>query len=232
MSAATIVVQARMSSKRFPGKVLTDLHGEPMLIRLLERLDLVPGTQVLIATSDQPSDDAIAEVLAVAGRACYRGPLDDVLARYVGAARMADADPIVRITADCPLADPKLIESMLGRFQDAGGGADILSNVRPPTFPDGLDIEIVSRDALERAAEECQDAGHREHVLLHLHEHPERFHHVLFAAANDRSAERWTVDYPADLEFVRSVYAALYPRFGPRFGIAEIDALLTRAPIE
>ena len=209
-----------MSSRRFPGKALADLHGEPMLIRLLERLDLVPGTDVVVATSDDPSDDPIAEVTTTAGRTCYRGSLDDVLARYVGAARVANADPIVRITVDCPLAEPRLIESMLGRLHEArarGDAVDLTSNVRPPTFPDGLDVEIVTRDALERAADECRDPAHREHVLLHLHEHPDRFRHMPVTAANDRSGERWTVDYPADLEFIRAVYAELYPSFGAQF---------------
>jgi spore coat polysaccharide biosynthesis protein SpsF len=230
MSRAGIVVQARMGSTRFPGKVLADVAGAPLLARLLERLALVPGTTLAVATSTEPADDPIAALAAEHGVPCVRGPLDDVLARYVLAARELDLDPVVRITADCPLADPGLIAELLEAYRAADPPAAYVSNVHPPTFPDGLDVEVVARAALERAGRESRDPAEREHVTPYLARHPDRFRHVSVEAADDRSGERWTVDYPDDLDLVRAVYAELYPRHGPAFGRREVAALLDARP--
>jgi spore coat polysaccharide biosynthesis protein SpsF (cytidylyltransferase family) len=230
MSRPGIVVQARMGSTRFPGKVLADLGGAPLLARLLERLALVPGTALAVATSTEPADDPIAALAAGLGVPCVRGPLEDVLARFVLAARELDLDPVVRITGDCPLADPGLIAELLDVYRDADPPAAYVSNVRPPTFPDGLDVEIVSRAALERADRESTDPVEREHVTTHVARRPERYRQVNVVAEDDRSGERWTVDYPADLELVRAVYAELYPLHGAAFGRREVRALLDARP--
>lgn len=233
MSSPAIVVQARTSSSRLPGKVLADLHGRPLILRLVERLQLVEGTGLVVATSVDHSDDTLASTVERAGVRVHRGSLHDVLSRYVEAARLLDADPVVRITADCPLADPALIGVMLAEFERArvsNPELALLTNVRPPSFPDGLDVEIAARWALERAHEASTDAFEREHVTRHLHQRPDRFHHVAHVAASDRSGERWTVDYPQDLEFVRAVYDALYPALGPRFTTADVEELLARNP--
>jgi spore coat polysaccharide biosynthesis protein SpsF len=227
---AWIVVQARMSSTRFPGKVLADLHGAPLIVRLLERLAQVEQTGVVVATTTETDDDPLAETVARAGVKVVRGSLDDVLGRFAAAAATVGADPVVRITADCPLADPGLIDAMLARWRELDGTADLLTNVSPPTYPDGLDVEIVSRAALERANAECNDAFEREHVTRHLHQRPEDYRHVAWTTEPDRSGERWTVDYPQDLDFVRAVYAELYPALGPAFRQREIDHLLSNRP--
>lgn len=222
-----IIVQARMSSTRFPGKVLADLHGAPMILRQLERLAR-SSARVAVATSIGRDDDPIADAAAGAGFTVVRGPLDDVLARYTLAAEQLDADPVVRITADCPLADPEIVDEMLARWPSSG--ADMLTNVSPPTYPDGLDVEIVSSAALRRAQQEITDPTEREHVTLHLHRHPESYRHEPWTISPDRSTERWTVDYPQDLEFVRAIYRELYPIRGAAFGRADVDALLARRP--
>jgi len=139
---AWIVVQARMSSTRFPGKVLADLHGAPLIVRLLERLAQVEQTGVVVATTTETDDDPLAETVARAGVNVVRGSLEDVLGRFAAAAATVGADPVVRITADCPLADPGLIDAMLARWLELDGTADLLTNVSPPTYPDGLDVEM------------------------------------------------------------------------------------------
>jgi spore coat polysaccharide biosynthesis protein SpsF len=227
---AWIVVQARMTSTRFPGKVLAELQGAPMIVRQLERLARTPGAGVAVATSLEPEDDDLVETVIGAGFKVVRGPLDDVLHRYVLAAAEVDADPVIRVTADCPLMDPALIGAMLERWRELDGAADLLTNVAPPSYPDGLDVEFLSRAALERADAECHDSFEREHVTRHLHQRPDSYRHVAWTTEPDRSGERWTVDYPQDLTFVRAVYAELYPVHGPAFGQAEIDALLASRP--
>jgi spore coat polysaccharide biosynthesis protein SpsF len=233
MSVPTIIVQARTGSTRFPGKVLADLHGAPMIVRLLERLQRCSSCRVAVATSAEPEDDKLARLVTQADVPCERGPLDDVLARYVQASHETDADPVVRITGDCPLADPELIERMLAAYREARR-RDLeivyLSNVRERVFPDGLDVEIVARDALEQAASDATDGAEREHVTLHLVRQRERYRHASFSDDRDHSSERWTVDYPRDLDFVRAVYAALYPVFGAAFAYGDVLELLERNP--
>jgi len=230
VSRAVVVVQARVSSRRLPGKVLADLVGAPLLTRLLERLALVRGTSVAVATSTDRTDDPIAALVSERGVTVVRGPLDDVLARYVLAARELDADPVVRITADCPFADPALIADMLDVYTAVRPAAVYVSNVCPPTFPDGLDVEIVARAALEEADRATLDRQEREHVTLYMRRHPERFGRVNVEADEDRSGERWTVDHPEDLEFARAVYAELYPRQGAAFDRHDIRRLLELRP--
>jgi spore coat polysaccharide biosynthesis protein SpsF (cytidylyltransferase family) len=220
------IVQARVGSTRLPGKVLADLAGRPMLLRVLDRAGQARRVdQVVVATSVAAADDAIEGLCRREGIGCFRGSEDDVLARYAGAADAFAAGTVVRITADCPLLDPAVVDAVIDAFLAAK--ADYASNIAPPTFPDGLDTEVLSREALERAHREARLRSEREHVTLYIRNHPELFRSVNVASPEDLSHWRWTVDEPADLELAREIYRRLGS--GP-FGLAEVREILTAAP--
>ena len=226
-----IVVQARLGSKRFPGKVLVDIEGAPLIERELDRLRRVPGVdRLVVATTTAPGDDRLAALIdGLDGVDLFRGPEADVLARFTGAARSFDLDVIARVTGDCPLIDPQIIARVFDRFH-ATPRCDYASICRPRSFPHGFDVEIVSRRALEAADREATHPFDREHVLVHVFDRPERFVCVNVEAEDRRHANlRLTVDYPADLEFVRAIYAALFVE-KPAFGFADIVALLASRP--
>lgn len=205
------ILQARMSSTRLPGKVLADLAGEPMILRQVERLKRAKRLKrIVVATSDQSSDDPLAVCLIAAGLEVYRGPLDDVLARFIGAIdAFAPVRTVVRLTADCPLADPDLIDQTLALHERSG--ADYTSNTPARrSFPKGLDVEVFESVALKIAADETVDPYDHEHVTPFLYRHPDRFKIEGLEQAADEGDVRWTVDRPDDLDFVRAVYDGLY----------------------
>ena len=220
------IIQARVGSRRLPGKVLAPIVGRSMLERVVERVeaaDLID--RVVVATSDDGRDDAVEAICRRRGFACFRGSESDVLSRYVGAAARYGADPIVRITADCPLIDPEIVDRVVEAF--AGKGLDYASNINPPTFPHGLDTEVLSAEALARTDRESRWQSEREHVTLYVRQHPELFRTFNVTHFADLSGLRWTVDEAADLEFVRAVYE----RMGNRvFGMADVLALLAAQP--
>jgi spore coat polysaccharide biosynthesis protein SpsF len=202
------VVQARTGSTRLPGKVLQDLGGRPLLHFMLDRLADLKVDALVVATSTLDRDDPVAEIAQRAGRAVVRGSETDVLGRFVTALTEHPADHVVRLTADCPLADPVLIEAVLARHLDRG--ADYTSNVFPRTFPRGLDCEVVTAGALRTAHAEATDAAEREHVTPFFYRRPERF-----ALANMRNDlplghEGWTVDTAEDLDFVRRIVSEMH----------------------
>ena len=196
------IIQARMTSSRLPGKVLMPIAGKPAILFMharVRRAKLIDA--ICLATSVDPSDDALAACAEAAGLDVHRGSLDDVLDRFVGAARAHQAEIVVRLTGDCPLIDPEIIDQVVGLL--AGGGYDYASNIDPPAFPDGLDVEAMTVAALETAAAEARLGSEREHVTPFIRNHPERFRAGLVSSPVDLSALRWTVDYPDDLELVR-----------------------------
>jgi spore coat polysaccharide biosynthesis protein SpsF len=225
MSARVVaVVQARASSQRFPQKVLADVEGHPVLVRLLRRLRGSSECSALaVATSTREDDDVVADLAESEDVAVVRGPLDDVLERYRLAAEALDAEAVVRVTGDCPLVDPHVIDDVVRRFRESS--ADYVSNVRPPTFPDGLDVEVISRTALDRSAREAALPSEREHVTVYIAEHPELFRSENVAHDPDLSRMRWTVDYPDDLAFVRGVFRT-FRRREDVFGMEEVVAAL------
>ena len=200
-----VILQARTGSSRLPAKVLADLAGRPMLAFLVERLKRCASVdRCILATTDLAEDNALAELGETLGLSVVRGSQNDVLSRFALAAEITQAKVLVRITGDCPLVDPGLIEEMIHQFR--GQDIDYLSNFSPPTYPDGLDVEIFTRQSLFLAQAECIDAAQREHVTPWIRDSgrcrlAQKRHTV------DHSAMRWTVDEPEDLQVIRSVVA-------------------------
>jgi spore coat polysaccharide biosynthesis protein SpsF (cytidylyltransferase family) len=211
-----------MGSGRLPGKVLADLGGRPALAHVLERAALVdPGATLVLAIPDAAADDPLADVGLKAGAIVVRGSAEDVLDRYHEAAGRVSADAVVRITADCPLLDPAVSSRVVARFRS--GDVDYVSNVHPPTFPDGYDTEIVSSAALDAAWREATDPYEREHVTTFVWRRPDRFRCANVADDVDRSSWRLTLDTPEDLENIRRIYRQLGTHRA--FGLAEVVAL-------
>jgi spore coat polysaccharide biosynthesis protein SpsF (cytidylyltransferase family) len=220
------IVQARMGSTRLPGKVLADLAGRPVLARVIERTRRAQRVDaVVVATTDDPADDPIAALCYQLDVACFRGSEHDVLDRYYQAARYHHADAIVRITADCPLIDPQVIDRVITAF--VAGKYDYMANINPPTYPDGLDTEICSFAALERSWLAAKLRSEREHVTLYIRNHPELFRSGNVVHDHDLSNLRWVVDEPRDLGFVRAIYAALDTI---SFDMAQVLKLLDQQP--
>jgi glutamate-1-semialdehyde 2,1-aminomutase/spore coat polysaccharide biosynthesis protein SpsF len=205
------IIQARMGSSRLPGKSLAEIEKRPMLwhvIQRVKRAQLVD--RVVVATSTAPADDAIEKMCREDGVPCHRGSENDVLDRYYHAARAEKAVQVVRITADCPLIDPEVIDRVVRRFQR--GDLDYASNAMVRTYPDGLDTEILSFSALERAWHEANKPSEREHVTPYLRSEKFRIANVENALEFSHLQCRWTVDEQEDLEFVRAVYGAFRGR--------------------
>lgn len=218
------VLQARMSSTRLPGKVMRPLLGEPMIWRQIERLMRCRTLgSLVVATSVDPTDDPLAACLEARGVSVFRGDLHDVLGRFAGAlAAFGPAERVVRLTADCPLVDPDVVDAAVTLHADSG--ADYVSNSLERTFPRGLDVEVASSTALRAAALEARDPYEREHVTPFLYRRPERFTVRSLVGQPDLSRHRWTVDTADDFSFVERVYAALHPG-RPDFGSDEVLAL-------
>lgn len=205
---AVAIIQARLGSTRLPGKVLVEVAGRPVLHHVVVRARAATTlSEVVVATTDSCVDDAVESACTVFGVRCFRGSEADVLDRFYRTARKFDADPIVRITADCPLLDPRVLDDAVRLY--GSGSYDYVSNAIRRTFPDGLDVEVFSRAALEAAWGESRLASEREHVTPFLWKQPGRFRLGSLEQAEDLSALRWTVDEPADLFFVRKVYERL-----------------------
>jgi spore coat polysaccharide biosynthesis protein SpsF len=253
------IIQARMGSSRLPGKVLLDLAGQPMLRRVVERTRLARTIdRVVVATTTEPSDDPIVELCAQLGYACSRGSLYDVLDRYYQAARRFEAKNIVRITADCPLIDPEVVDRTINAFHGQTKEQDVLlsdanpvtkdpnhkskipnpecfdfvANRLPPpwgrSYPIGLDTEVCTFEALETAWNEAAAKHQREHVMPFFYENLERFRVLLVNHPENFGTLRWTVDTAEDLEALRQIYA----RFPGRddFSWLEVLALYQREP--
>jgi len=198
------LIQARMSSSRFPGKVLADLGGRPMIAYMVERVRQARSIDlVAVITSTDPSDDALAAAVEALDLPVFRGELDDVLNRYAGAADAFGADVVIRLTGDCPLVDPRVIDEVVETR--ARAGADYCSNVAPPTYADGLDVECFTRATLDRAQREARQKPEREHVTLWMRSDESGIARANVEALVDSSHLRLTVDYPDDLALVRRI---------------------------
>ena len=227
------VVQARMGSSRLPGKVLLPLAGQPLLVRMLERVQRasLAGT-VVVATTTDPADDAVAACCTAHGLECFRGDALDLLDRHYQAARHYQADVVLKVPSDCPLIDPAVIDEVVRFYLDFAERYDFVSNLHPATFPDGNDVEVRPMAALETAWREARRPLEREHTTPFFWENPGRFRlgNVEWSAEKDFSmSHRWTIDYPEDYAFISAVYDALYHQ-NPAFGLDDILRLTAERP--
>ena len=219
------ILQARMTSSRLPGKVMAPVLGEPMIGRQVERLRRARLIdKLVVATSVHESDDLLADYVQTLGVQVFRGPLDDVLERFRATlVRHPEAKAVVRLTADCPLADPEVIDQVIAHHH--ASGADYTSNtLGTRTYPHGLDTEVIAPNALVDAAERADDPYEREHVTPYIYRRPETYRLAGLEREGSLADLRWTVDLPEDLAFVRDVYAKLYP-FDPEFTSDAVAAL-------
>lgn len=223
-----VILQARVSSSRLPEKVLKSILGLPMLLRVIERTQRATLiNHLLVATSNNVTDNPIAQICSEIGVKCFRGQLDDVLDRFYQAAKQMKSKHIVRLTADCPLIDPCLVDQVIKFHLE--GDFDYSSNSIEPTYPDGLDVEVLRFTCLESAFKQARLFSEREHVTPFIHQQPDLFKIGSYKHNIDLSSLRWTVDEDLDLELVRIIYESLYPG-KPDFTTQDILDLLDKHP--
>ena len=222
------IIQARSSSSRLPNKVLRPLLGMPMIFRQIERVcrsRLID--KVVIATSDNVDDDALSEEINKMGYLSYRGNLNDVLLRVYMAASQFSPKHVVRITADCPLIDYKIIDQVIVSHIESD--ADYTSNVAPPTFPDGLDVEVMKYSVLKNLNKKELSKSNREHVTQYIRSNPSQYKIMNIESKMDYSKMRWTVDNIEDFQFVEKIYKGLYKK-NIYFTSSDIRKVLKKNP--
>jgi spore coat polysaccharide biosynthesis protein SpsF len=225
------ILQARMTSERLPGKVLLEVSGKPVLWHVVARLR---GSKLIekfvVATTTNVEDVPIIKLCNEMGIGAYAGSEEDVLDRYYKAAKQYGAKVIVRVTADCPLIDPKIVDRVIQYYLENKDKFDYVSTNHPTTFPDGMDTEVFSFEALEKAWKEAKKQYQREHVTPYIWDQPEKF--KIGNVENDEdlsTTERWTLDYKEDFEFISAVYANLYKE-GEIFSMQDVLNLLKKKP--
>lgn len=227
------IIQARMGSTRLPGKVLKDLCGQSVLAHVVHRVAATAQVdEIVVATTDDPIDEAIVRAGSDLGIAVYRGSESDVLARYFGAAQQHQADVVIRVTSDCPLFDASVLEEMLSVFlkgQNQNIALDYLSNTLTRAYPRGLDAEIFTFSALQQAYKNAHASYEREHVTPYIYQHPELFHLQNFGCDQDHSSHRWTLDTEEDWMLISKVYEYLYSA-GQIFSTEQVLGLLSQHP--
>jgi spore coat polysaccharide biosynthesis protein SpsF len=222
------ILQARLSSSRLPRKVLKPVLGKPMLeleIERIRRSRLID--KLVVATTTEPIDKSIELLCTRLEVDCFRGSLDNVLDRYYRSAVNSKADQVVRLTGDCPLIDPQIIDQVIMLHCETG--SDYTSNVLPPTFPDGLDVEVMTFSALETSWKEARLPSEKEHVTSYIENHPQKFRISNVSAKSDFSNHRWTVDEVEDFELISHLFEALYPS-NPEFSMEDVLHYLDTHP--
>jgi spore coat polysaccharide biosynthesis protein SpsF len=205
INEAVAILQARTSSSRLPNKVLEEINGVPMILRQVDRIARAKRiNKLIVATSDHSSDDLLVELLERHGVETFRGPLENVYLRFLEVIQSEVDNYFVRLTGDCPLVMPDIIDELLESFNPEK--YDYMSNTIEPSFPDGLDVEVFTRASFLSLQDLSLTREELEHVTLAFHQNVDIFKLANFSGSLDRSNMRWTVDYPEDLEFVRSVY--------------------------
>lgn len=234
MTGTVAIIQARLNSSRLPGKVLYELAGRPVLALLIERVRRIAGIdEIVVATGDTEHNSALIEIVSSLGISAFVGPEDDVLARYALAARQYEADVIVRLTGDCPFGDPEVIGTVISERENKS--LDYCCNVLPPTWPDGLDVSVFTRESLEMAHKEARLPSEREHVVPWMWKQSTLEGGTRLRAGNvpcseDLSEARWTLDTAADYRMLRAVVGALGSDAAVSAGWRDICDVLLRRP--
>ncbi len=214
-----------MGSTRFPKKVMMPLSGQPLIIRMLERVSLSDFTETIVAAlTEERYDDELADVLSARGFKVYRGSTNNLLERHINAALKYGGDTVVKIPSDCPLLDPSIIDRVISYYRANAEKFDYVSNLHPATFPDGNDVEVMSLETLEKCRIEATKDFEREHTTPYIWENPGKFRigNVAWKTGlNYSMTHRWTIDYMEDYLFIKEIYDALYDK-NPGFGINEI----------
>jgi spore coat polysaccharide biosynthesis protein SpsF len=222
------VIQARTDSTRLPNKTLMDILGKPLIVHVIERVQHAQLIDtVILATTTRSVDTPLASLVETQGISVFRGDYNDVLDRYYQVATQYHADVIVRITGDCPLIDPRIIDTVVQVFLK--NHYDYVTNTLPPTYPDGLDVEVFSYEALTKAWNKATLTSDREHVTTYIRTHPDQFSLHNVSNPIDFSEFRWTVDQQEDLQFIREIFKRLYPK-QKVFYMEDIIALLKKHP--
>ena len=233
MIKVTTVIQARMGSSRFPGKVMLPLSGEPLLVRMVERVKASRYCgKVVVATTYLQDDDPIIDVCKKNSIPFYRGHPTDLLDRHLNVGKKYHSDAVAKIPSDCPLIDPGIIDKVIKYYLDNIDSFDYVSNLHPPTYPDGNDVEIFSLESLERSWEEAEKELEREHTTPYFWENPGKFKigNVTWESGLDYSmSHRWTIDYEEDYKFIKSIYDELYNK-NHIFSLNDILSLLNDKP--
>lgn len=228
-----VVVQARLGSSRLPGKVLLPVLGKPLLLHMIDRVraSVMPDL-VVVATTTEAEDDPIVGLCLEEEIQCFRGHSTDLLDRHYKAGRHFHADVVVKIPSDCPLIDSTVINRVLCFYMHNRENCDFVSNLHPASYPDGNDVEVIPMSVLERAWKEAKQPHEREHTTPYIWDNPELFRigNVEWERPVDYSmTHRWTIDYPEDYDFIKTVYEHLYAE-NPMFGLGDILRLLEQHP--
>jgi spore coat polysaccharide biosynthesis protein SpsF (cytidylyltransferase family) len=207
----TVMIQVRSSSTRLPKKALKKIEGKPIIWHMINRVKKIKSVeQIILITTQKKEDRIFLKIAKENGILAFQGSEHDVLDRHYQCAIQYDADPILRITSDCPLIDPLLVEKMLQIFLK--NNYDYVTNREPPTFPDGLDTEIISFSALKRTARYAKMSSEREHVTSYITKNSNKFKIFNYRNKKDLSHLRWTVDEKRDLDFVKKIYFQMKPK--------------------
>lgn len=222
------IIQARMGSTRLPKKVIKKIEGKTVLEHVINRLKRIKNCpKVILATTDKKEEDVLEKIAKKLNISVFRGSEDDVLDRYYQTARLFKIDPIIRITADCPLLDSEVAEKVIDFY--LRGIYDYVSNVHPPTFPDGMDVEIFNFKTLEKSWQEIKLLSEREHVTSYITKHPKMFKVGNVVSKKDFNYLRLTLDEKDDLILIRKIYKELYSK-NPFFGLEQILELFKKKP--
>lgn len=210
MKQAGIIIQARMGSTRFPGKVIAKIEKRPLVWHVINRVKRVKNVKIILATTIKEEDKVLLKIAKDSRILSFAGDVDDVLNRYYECVVLYDCDPIIRITADCPLIDPNIIKKMLEIFQSHT--YDYVTNTLPSSFPDGLDVEIFSFKTLQLVYEKAKLKSEREHVTDYIRKNRNEFKIFNYTSNIDLPHYRWAVDQIQDLKLVRRIYAKMRPK--------------------
>lgn len=201
------LIQARMGSKRLPKKVMLKIGGKTIIQIIFERLKHSKEIDgIILSTSSSKENDVLAKHANKIRLKYHRGSENDLISRHLGALRKANADTFVRITADCPLVEPRIINDMIKIYRRQYNKIDFMTNCLPPTYPDGLDIDIISKSVLEKLDKEITNPLHREYYAVYIMENPDKFKIYNFSNNKNISYLRWTLDYPEDLKFIKKIF--------------------------